>query len=420
MIDCSGLLDISESGMTPDEAWRRINLAFRCYRLSGDCRKSANTRLLKEKEQKFGALKALRFHNVTTGNDPHGTTPIFFLGVWDTVGALGIPNEFALLNLLDNPKRFSFHNTTLCPTVQHARHAVALDERRRQFTPTFWPADADPDRVKQVWFPGVHSDVGGGYAHVGLSDGALKWMMDEAASKGLNFQDDLVKQLKVDHWGVLHNSLTGVFKILKSYPRNIPKLSDKCEDGPFHESVCERYKTAPLAQGAYWPPKDLDQPQTIDIFARDKWNFTGLYLEQNVKYRLTASGQWVDWFIKCGPAGLETESFDVRKIGYAIGSAIGALQPLFRNLTKNKDATLLWAKREQDMPWLSLVGVVANGRGVDADGDPAPHQSFLIGEECTIEIASGKSGYLYCFANDAWRLYFNNKGHVALTVERLS
>lgn len=426
MIDCCGLLDITESDLTPDEAWRRIDLAFRCYRLSGDCRKSRNELLLKEKEQKFGELKALEFHNVSTGNDPHGTTPIFFLGVWDTVGALGIPNEFALLNLLDNPKRFSFHNATLCPTVLNARHAVALDEKRRQFAPTLWPKDADPDRVKQVWFPGVHSDVGGGYAHVGLSDGALKWMMDEAASKGLNFQDDLVKQLKVDHWGVLHNSLTGVFKILKSYPRNIPKLSDKCEDGPFHESVCERYKTSPIAQGAYWPTENLVVNEThapIDIYARDKWNFTGLCLEENAKYRLTASGQWVDWFIKCGPAGVENDSFDVRRIGYAIGSAIGHLQTLFRSVTKNKQATFLWAKREQDMPWFALVGVVANGGVVDEDGDPAPHQAFLIGEGCTIEIKPGKpgkSGYLYCFANDAWGLYFNNKGHVALTVEKLS
>ncbi|MGZ8388022.1 MAG: phospholipase effector Tle1 domain-containing protein, partial [Rhodoplanes sp.] len=57
---------------------------------------------------------------------------------------MGIPNEFAILNLLDNPKRFSFHNTTLCPTVLNARHAVALDEKRRQFAPTLWPKDADP------------------------------------------------------------------------------------------------------------------------------------------------------------------------------------------------------------------------------------------------------------------------------------
>lgn len=110
----------------------------------------------------------------------------------------------------------------------------------------------------------------------------------------------------------------------------------------------------------------------------------------------------------------------MRRIGYAIGSAVGHLQTLFRSVTKNKQATFLWAKREQDMPWFALVGVVANGGGVDEDGDPAPHQAFLIGEGCTIEIKPGKSGYLYCFANDAWGLYFNNKGHVALTVEKLS
>ena len=276
--------------------------------------------------------------------------------------------------------------------------------------------------MKQVWFPGVHSDVGGGYAQVGLSDSALKWMIDEAQSKGLKFQN-LEDQFKIDYWGVLHNSLTGVFKTLQSSPRNIPKLSNKCEDGPFHKSVCERYKTTPIAQGAYWPTDDLvprEPHGPIDIYARDKWNFTGLYLEENATYKLTASGQWVDWFIKCGPAGLENKGFTLAKIGYAIGSAIGALQTFFRKATKNKAATFLLAKREPDMPWFSLVGVVANGGGVDEDGDPVPHQLFLIGEECTISIKAGKSGYFYCFANDAWGLYFNNKGHVALTVERLN
>ncbi len=422
MIGCCGLLDITDAAMTPDEVWRRINLAFHCYRQSGDCRKSSDALLLKKKEQSFRELKSLAFHDVQKDDDPQGKTPVFFLGVWDTVGALGIPNELALLNLFDNPKRFSFHDTTLSPSVCNARHAVAMDEKRRQFTPTLWPKDSDPARVKQVWCPGVHCDVGGGYAQIGLSDGALKWMIDEAQGKGLNFQN-LEDQFKIDHWGVLHNSLTGFFKTLQSYPRNVPKLSNKCEDGSFHESVCKRYETAPIAQGAYWATDGIvpsEKHAPIDIYAHDKWDFTGLYLEENATYKLTASGQWVDWFIKCGPEGLESSGPIPAKISYAIGSAIGVVQTFIRKVTKNKAATLLLAKREPDMPWFSLVGVVANGGGVDEDGDPVPHQSFLIGKDKTITIAPDKSGYLYCFANDAWGLYFNNKGHVALTVERLS
>lgn len=435
MINCCGLLDISKEAIpddktAADEAWRRIDLAFNCYRLSGQCRNKPQPLLVKQRAQAFGGLKELACHDTAPGDDPQGKTPIHFLGVWDTVGALGIPNELAFLNLFDNPKRFSFHDTMLCSAVRNARHAIAMDERRRQFAPTLWSKDADPERVKQVWFPGVHSDVGGGYAHVGLSDGALKWMMDEASDKGLEFQPDLLRQLDIDHWGFLHDSLTGFFRTLQSYPRSIPKLTKVCEEGgPFHESVCKRYETAPIAQGAYWPTTELEpgkRSSPIDIYAREKWNFTGLYLEENVRYRLSASGQWVDWFMKCGPEGAEERSFHILRLGYLLGSAMGYLQIAFRRLTKNKTATFIFAKREQKMPWFALVGVVANGGGIDEDGDPFPHQSFVIGngcpkgKECIVEIKPGKAGYLYCFANDAWGLYFNNKGHVALTVERLS
>lgn len=66
--------------------------------------------------------------------------------------------------------------------VETARHAVAMDERRHTFSPTLW-TDVAPGRdVEQVWFPGVHGDVGGGYAQAGLSDGVLLWMMEEAAA----------------------------------------------------------------------------------------------------------------------------------------------------------------------------------------------------------------------------------------------
>ena len=90
---------------------------------------------------------------------------IQMVGVWDTVGSLGIPGIF--FNLL-NQKKFGFLDTALHSLVKHAYHAVSIDERRAQFKPTLWtnpdgsfrPNDA---QVEQVWFPGVHSDVGGGY-----------------------------------------------------------------------------------------------------------------------------------------------------------------------------------------------------------------------------------------------------------------
>lgn len=113
--------------------------------------------------------------------------PITFLGVFDTVGALGVPGI--------TRQRSKFHDVRLSSTVQCARQALAIDERRLTFEPCLWDVPADDDRpggVKQVWFPGAHSDVGGGNASSGLSDVALLWMMGEAAAWGLTFSPDRV------------------------------------------------------------------------------------------------------------------------------------------------------------------------------------------------------------------------------------
>ena len=119
--------------------------------------------------------------------------------MWDTVGALGIPNNLAILNLLDNIKRYAFHDTELGCNVIHARHAVAIDEKRASFSPTLWSNVQKRKRVKQIWFPGVHSNVGGGYIDTGLSDIALKWMIDEAVEAGLNVREDMSRYTPI-HW----------------------------------------------------------------------------------------------------------------------------------------------------------------------------------------------------------------------------
>ncbi|MGW6006893.1 DUF2235 domain-containing protein [Oerskovia enterophila] len=113
--------------------------------------------------------------------------PLTFLGVFDTVGALGVPGI--------TRRRSRFHDVRLSGAVQCARQALAIDERRLTFEPCLWDVPADDDRpggVKQVWFPGGHSDVGGGTSSPGLSDVALLWMMGEAAACGLTFHPDRV------------------------------------------------------------------------------------------------------------------------------------------------------------------------------------------------------------------------------------
>lgn len=111
---------------------------------------------------------------------------IAMLGAWDTVGALGIPGPF--FAGLDT-KLFGFLNTDLHPDVQKAYHAVSVDERRNEFPATLWTNPSPAQLVEQIWFAGVHGDVGGGYAQTGLSDITLAWMMLRAESNGLQFDD---------------------------------------------------------------------------------------------------------------------------------------------------------------------------------------------------------------------------------------
>ena len=113
------------------------------------------------------------------------------VGVWDTVGALGIP---AIVGGVD-PALYSFLDTGLHPDVLNAFQALAIDERRVQFPPTLWtPPFGLTQTVRQIWFAGVHCDVGGGYPQTGLSDITLSWMMSNAAALGLQFDPTVVSQ----------------------------------------------------------------------------------------------------------------------------------------------------------------------------------------------------------------------------------
>lgn len=109
-----------------------------------------------------------------------------FIGVWDTVGALGIPSLFDRQS-----KVHGFHDTALGRTVENAYHALAIDEHRRNFAATLWTkahprADA---RIEQRWFPGAHGNVGGGYEDDQLPDAPLRWMCEKAVACGLEFSE---------------------------------------------------------------------------------------------------------------------------------------------------------------------------------------------------------------------------------------
>lgn len=160
-------------------------------------------------------------------------TSIEFLGVWDTVGSLGVPITF--FGLLEQAE-YLFHDTSPSSIIRCARHAISMDECRKDFPVTRWDKKAGID-LKEVWFAGVHSDVGGGYTDDNrLSEIPAAWIAREASNRGLVFEDRLYDGLSHSPSAPQHKQPTGIYKIRG---RRYRKLEEK---DLVHISVKERYQ----------------------------------------------------------------------------------------------------------------------------------------------------------------------------------
>lgn len=329
---------------------------------------------------------------------------IHFLGVWDTVGALGIPPEFDWLPLWLTFLQPRFHDTELSPAVTHAYHALAIDEMRRTFSPTLWTASSPSNReVIQMWFAGVHADVGGGYREIELSDITLEWMMDRAESAGAVFHDHMRIQVRGEYRGVLHDSRLGVFRNSFVQPRRLPNLFDPEETGPVgqqvHLSVLNRIGRPPISQAPYRETFRLDPGKTreVPVYAKEKWNWTGIFVEPGERYEFSASGEWMHWFVRSGPQGF------------------GRLAWLFPSNH---------LRRYRDAPWLSLVGAVADFANPSQSGEIRPLETFPIGAGNRLQLDSDElrrpAGYLYLYANDREAAHELDRGSILVMVKRIA
>jgi uncharacterized protein (DUF2235 family) len=138
-----------------------------------------------------GAAIALHFVNDLAETDfAGGFKPrVRFLGLWDVVAAFGIPRDIGNLKCHETNLGWKL---TLPRNVDHCFHAIALDERRASFRVT------RVDRAYEVWFRGVHSDVGGGNGNIGLSDITLRWMLRKAIAVGLPIKPNAFADLKAN------------------------------------------------------------------------------------------------------------------------------------------------------------------------------------------------------------------------------
>ncbi|WP_062516329.1 DUF2235 domain-containing protein [Demequina gelatinilytica] len=179
-----------------------------------------------------GARKAELFRRSYS----HDDAQIQFVGVFDTVGSLGIPGTTLPVIEWFN-RRWSFHDTQLSRSVKAAHHAVAIDEQRTTFAPTLWnlPEPAPGQILEQVWFAGCHSNVGGGGGGgTALSDITMRWIAHRAAAQGLAFVDDAFVEggtvragdaepvpFAPDQMGPISSSRSGIFKLWKPLIRPI-------------------------------------------------------------------------------------------------------------------------------------------------------------------------------------------------------
>lgn len=159
---------LSICGLLRPDAPVNIDAAFALYRRPGLGRDSE-------------AARAFRHHNSL--EPVHGGPPrIRFLGVFDTVGALGIP--IAQMPVFED---YRWHKVHLSEIVEHAYHALAIDEHRAMFDASLWRNQYPHQTVEQRWFVGAHANIGGGYEHDVLSLRPLEWMQGLAMSHGLEF-----------------------------------------------------------------------------------------------------------------------------------------------------------------------------------------------------------------------------------------
>jgi len=217
----------------------------------------------------------------------HDNRTVTCVAVWDTVGSYGIPAGFGLAPLARyfTLVTLGFHDTSFGDHVEVGLHAVAVDEHRRPFVPTFWtiPKGQQPKgHVEQTWFAGAHCNVGGGYADSGLSDLALIWMVARVqALTGLEFDADAVRSsTKPTINGAVVDSTEG-WLVDHTFPHYRVVLSPVAIDhgylmnteDPSEEHINERVHWTVLAkranaQESYSPPNlpaDIRPEQIAEI-----------------------------------------------------------------------------------------------------------------------------------------------------------
>jgi uncharacterized protein (DUF2235 family) len=285
-----------------------VEMAYQAYRRDFLIRAAASRTMIynyilkqpKYNDPKRTDLPPIDLSGCSCCRDQH-VTDIRFVGVWDTVDAYGMPVDELKFAIDDWIWPMSFADRDPSERLLTLRHALSLDDERPTFRPVLWnevlkdkedPTNEskqkklDAKRIQQVWFPGVHANVGGGYPDDGMAYGALSWIMTEAEKEGLRYFDAERNQIaaRVSPQGKHYDSRAGLGGYYRYGPRKVGELCDDPEHEVkvpivhVHESAFRRITArernySPVSLGVKFsvdgnaqpPPLDEDYKQALDL-----------------------------------------------------------------------------------------------------------------------------------------------------------
>ncbi len=289
--------------------------AFRAYRACYERSLIKPFRLLRN-----ALLRLWHWRRKRYNPENNADVNITFLGLWDTVAAYGLPFD-ELTAAWDFIFPLSFPDRNLSNKVERACHALALDDERHSFHPELWNEETEGDgskRILQVWFAGMHSNLGGGYPDDGMAHVALNWMMDEVEEKldpaeekldpagivipeGLRFiaAERVRLRAAADVNGKMYDSRRGLGGAYRYLPRKLENLTQENRDKKknrviiktpkIHESVFTRINNR---VNGYAP---IGLPDNYEVVPSPLTEGLPLYVEQDSQKRKRADLQEIVW-----------------------------------------------------------------------------------------------------------------------------
>lgn len=328
-----------------------------------------------------GAALALHFANkladgVKIGGKKVQVESIRFLGLWDTVPAFGIPGA-----IIDWAQDINIGwDLDLPPRVQICCHALARHERRQAFDVHRLDSKHKKPNVKELWFRGVHSDIGGGNSNIKLNSISLHWMMRQAQAVGVPFSSEQLQQVEN----------------LQDPKASTHKNSDKFdhidrefyEGDRLHSSAARRLK--------------IGESKSVPVDSKLIFDFSGLMVESGDQYTFEPdpNGRWMDKGIECTSAGWPEDLNRNKKFFSRIKEKV------------LESKAVGWLRRVRSARWFEMCACVGFD---DKRAFPVGH-----GQYANRTWQCERSGPLNFFANDSDvpNKYGNNEGRLSVLVTR--